>query len=141
MNGKYFIDTSIFASSFDDSNRLKQGIAKRLIRKAIENNEGCISYQVVREFLNIATKKFVVPLTVSDCEDYLNEVLSPLCQVYVDIDLYIRSLDIMERWKYSFYDSLILAASLHADCTILYTEDMQHQQKIQGLTIINPFKQ
>ncbi len=140
MNDKFFLDTNIFAYSFDDSNTLKQDIAKQLIKNAIDDNTGCISYQVVQEFLNIATKKFAVPITVSDCEDYLNEVLSPLCQVYADIDLYIRCFDIMERWKYSFYDSLIITASLHADCSILYTEDMQHQHKIQGLTIINPFK-
>ena len=39
-----------------------------------------------------------------------------------------------------FLDSLIIAAALAADCNILYTEDMQHGQVINGkLTLLNPF--
>jgi len=40
---------------------------------------------------------------------------------------------------FSFYDSLIITASLETECETLYTEDLQHSQKIHGLTIMNPF--
>ena len=44
------------------------------------------------------------------------------------------------RYKFSFYDSIIIAAALDAKCSILYTEDLQHKQIIEKtLTIINPF--
>ena len=46
----------------------------------------------------------------------------------------------MERWGYSHYDSLIIAAALQADCEILYSEDLHHRQKIRDLTIIDPFR-
>jgi len=42
--------------------------------------------------------------------------------------------------RYSFYDSLIISAALKAGCSVLYSEDMQHGQKIHNLTIVNPFK-
>ncbi len=70
---------------------------------------------------------------------YLNSVLSPLCEIYSNIDLYLRSLDFLDRWQFSFYDSLIISAALQSKCKILYTEDLQHQEKIQDLTICNPF--
>ena len=38
-----------------------------------------------------------------------------------------------------FYDSLIVAAALEAGCTRLLSEDLQHGQQIEGLTIENPF--
>ena len=41
--------------------------------------------------------------------------------------------------KYSFYDSLIIAASLRSECEILYSEDLQHGQEVEGVTVMNPF--
>ena len=88
----------------------------------------------------MATRKFAVPLSVQDCEKYLNAVLHPLCEVFTSVELYHRALELMERWQFSFYDSLILASALQANCKILYSEDLHHQQRIQTLTIVNPFR-
>jgi len=139
MNDRYFIDTNIFVYAFDSGNAEKQEIANELIKNALKSNAGCISYQVIQEFINVSTRKFVVPLSIQDCEKYMNSVLSPLCDVFVSIELYSQALDVMDRWKFSFYDSLIVAAALQSDCSILYSEDLQHGQKIEHLTVKNPF--
>ena len=139
MNGKYFIDTNIFVYTFGSSNREKQKLSKDIVRQALENSTGIISYQVIQEFLNVSTKKFKSPLTLADSQRYLNVILEPLCEIFSSIELYHQALDIMERWQYSFYDSLIISAALKADCNIIYSEDLQHSQKIQNVTIINPF--
>ncbi len=140
MSAKYFLDTNIFVYAFDFANPKKQKRANELIKTALENNTGCISFQVIQEFVNVATRKFAIPLSIPDCTKYLNTVLSPLCEVFVSIELYSRTLDVMERWRFSFYDSLIVASALQAGCSILYSEDLQHQQKIEDLVINNPFK-
>ncbi len=139
MNGKFFIDTKIFVYTFDSSNREKQKLSKEIVAQALENSTGIISYQVIQEFLNVSTKKFKSPLTVADCQRYLNVILEPLCEIFSNIELYHQALDVMERWHYSFYDSLIISAALKADCEIIYSEDLHHDQKIQNVTIINPF--
>lgn len=139
MKGKFFLDTNIFIYAFDAATPHKQGIANDLIKSALLDGQGCTSYQVIQEFINVSTKKFSVPLKTADCRKYLEKVLAPICEVFVSIDLYIRALDIAGRWRYSFYDTLIITAALEADCNILYTEDLQHNQKIQSLTIYNPF--
>lgn len=47
---------------------------------------------------------------------------------------------IAECYGFSHFDSLIVATALAADCTTLYTEDLQHGQVIDGrLTLVNPF--
>jgi predicted nucleic acid-binding protein len=138
MKDKYFIDTNIFIYAFDAEPQ-KREKANSLIKTALLEHKGCISSQVIQEFINVSTKKFIVPLSIKDCEKYLKSVLLPLCEIYANYDLYHRALDIMERWHYSFYDSLIIAAALQTDCAVLYSEDLQHQQKIQSLTLINPF--
>jgi predicted nucleic acid-binding protein len=139
MKDKYFLDTNIIIYSFDQVNTLKHRKANQLIKTALIENEGCISYQVIQEFLNVATTKFATPLSALDCQRYLYSVLQPLCQIFASIDLYHNALDVMQRWQYSFYDSLILAAAIQADCRILYSEDLHHKQSIKSLTILNPF--
>ncbi len=139
MKDKYFLDTNILVYSFSSDAPIKQNIARQLIQTALGEQIGCISSQVIQEFLNVSTKKFNPPLTSEDCQKYLNTVLAPLCEVFASIDLYRKTIEISERWKYSFYDSMIISAALYADCSILYSEDMQHEQNIQSLTIVNPF--
>ena len=52
-----------------------------------------------------------------------------------------KAFSISIKYQFSYWDSLIIASALENDCDILYTEDMQHNQKIEdALTIINPFK-
>ena len=139
MNDKFFIDTNILIYSFDKSDPRKQSIAKQIIRNALTNYTGCISYQVIQEFLNVATQKFTTPLTKNDCCKYMTNVLEPLCEVFSSMELYKDALEIKEGWQYSFYDSLILSAALQVNCNMLYTEDLQHEQRIRNLLIINPF--
>jgi predicted nucleic acid-binding protein len=55
------------------------------------------------------------------------------------IDLLKSALELKERCRYSFYDSLIIAAALEADCDLLYSEDLHHGQQIGRLRIVNPF--
>ena len=139
MKDKYFIDTNIFIYSFDKSVPLKQNKAKKLISDGLYSFNGCISYQVIQEFLNVATQKFDVPLSREDCEKYIISVLEPLCEIYSSIELFKDALEIQEGWKYSFYDSLIISAAIKANCRILYSEDLQHNQHIRDLVIKNPF--
>jgi predicted nucleic acid-binding protein len=65
--------------------------------------------------------------------------LEPLCEIHSSIQLYHQALDISERWRYSFYDALIISAALQSSCKILYSEDLQHDQNIHDIRIINPF--
>ncbi len=139
MKDNFFLDTNIFVYSFDRSQPDKQRIAKNSINEALTHKNGSISYQVIQEFLNVASRKFATPLSIEDCQIYLNNVLEPLCSVFSSPELFHHALDISSRWQFSFYDSLIVAAALSVDCRILYTEDLQHNQKIENMLIINPF--
>ena len=137
MSAKHFLDTNIIVYSFESSEKGER--AQSLIKEALIEGTGHIGYQVIQEFINVATKKFSVPMLPEDLKRYLKQVLYPLLSVYSSQELYLSALDISERWQYGFYDSLIIAAALSIDCEILYSEDLQHGQKVFGLQIINPF--
>ncbi len=139
MSDRFFLDTNIIVYSFDERNPSKQMRARELIEMGLKRHNGCISYQVVQEFANVATSKFAVPMSHEDCRHFIDMFLVPMWEVYSSRELISSALDIAERWQYSFYDSLIIAAALDASCDVLYSEDLQHRQKIYQLQIIDPF--
>lgn len=140
MNGE-FIDTNVFIYLFDETNDRKRTIADRIVKTALETRTARISHQVVQETLNVMTRKLPSPMTAENAQRFLVQVLAPLWQIMPNIALYRRGLDVQARYGFSFYDSLIIAAALESGCTRLYSEDLQHGQQIEGLTIENPFKE
>ena len=77
MSVKYFIDTNVFVNSFDVDNPEKQERSKELIQVSLQTSLGLISTQVIQEFLNVATRKFKVPMKPEDGKTYLKLVLNP----------------------------------------------------------------
>ncbi len=140
MNVECFIDTNLFIYQLEALDERKSETADRIIRRGIETRRACISFKVVQECLNTSLRKAEIPLSEEQVRTYLNTVLAPLLRVHASIPLYHRALDVQARYRYSFYDSLIIAAALGAGCTRLYSEDLQDGQKIEGLTIEDPFK-
>jgi predicted nucleic acid-binding protein len=60
--------------------------------------------------------------------------------VLIDVDIIIRATELQERYKYSFWDSLIIASAIGGGAKIIFSEDLADGQTIQGVTIKNPFK-
>ena len=139
MSVECFIDTNLFIYQLEASDERKSATADRIISKGIESHNACISFQVVQECLNTVLRKAEIPLSTDETRQYLDNVLAPLYRVSARISLYRRALDLQVRYRYGFYDSLIVAAALDAGCTRLYSEDLQDGQRIEGLTIENPF--
>jgi len=71
----------------------------------------------------------------------LLECISNCSKVHTNIQSTILlACDITKRYSYSYYDSLIISAALEANCSILYSEDMQNGQIVENtLKIVNPF--
>jgi len=139
MSVERFIDTNVFVYQLERIDLQKAATAERLIAQGIATGTACISFQVVQECLNVALRKAQVVLSAEEMRKYLQSVLAPLFRVQPSIRLYQAALDLQLRYQFSFYDSLIVAAALEAGCRTLYTEDLQHGQRIDGLTIENPF--
>lgn len=139
QRGSFFLDTNVFVYSFDRSDPRKQAIAQRLIQDALRTQRGVVSSQVVQEFLNVALRKFARPMTVSEGREYLKMTLMPLCHHYPSASFYDHALLLEEETGFSFYDALVVAASVELKCTTLLSEDLQHGRTVRGVTILNPF--
>jgi len=136
----FFLDTNIFVYALLASEPLKKQRALQLLEQALGNHSGCISYQVIQEFANVATRKFSQRLTNDECQQFIDAAMQPLNRVGSSTALVNAALTLQNDMRYSFYDSLILASALQAGAATLYTEDLQHNQLIGGtLRIVNPF--
>jgi len=132
---KSFFDSNIIVYCYSATEPDKQ-------KKVFSIIDNCkfpfISSQVLHEFCNVAHKKFHADdINVNTA---LTEI-ERLFYIHLNCITTVREAnDIKHKYKFSFYDSLIIAAALECNCKILYSEDLQHKQVIENsLTIINPF--
>jgi predicted nucleic acid-binding protein len=128
------LDTNVLIYAFG-----KQDDDRKLIAKAIISKCNIISLQVVNETVYVLHRKF----KFSSFE--LDKILEFLKLNFIISDLSINILEltiqISAKYGFSFWDSMMVAAALNNDCSILYSEDMQDKQIIEGrLQIINPFQ-
>ena len=136
-----FLDTNILVYSFDDSAPAKRAIAFQLIENALKTpGSAAISSQVVQEFLNLATRKFAAKMDAPACARYLNLVLLPLCQHYPNALHYQRALQLQARYQLPWYDALIVASAAVLNCSELLSEDFQHGQRFDAISVRNPFR-
>lgn len=135
MKGKYFLDTNILIYLYSTEEK-KQ---KRVLELLQTEDEFVISTQVLSEFCNVLKKKFnftakQLNIVLQDFEK--NFLLHP-----TDIEQIKTALTISDRYKYSFYDALVIAGAIHSGCTLLFSEDLQHGQTILNkVKITNPFR-
>jgi predicted nucleic acid-binding protein len=140
MSAESFLDSNIFIYTFDEVAPEKQQIAQERIRAALKDGSGVISYQVVQEVLNVLTRKLPHAMNAGDATRYLATTLEPLWRVQPSAELFRAGLAVQSRYGFGFYDALIIAAALSAGCARLYSEDLQHGQRIEGLVIEDPFR-
>jgi predicted nucleic acid-binding protein len=129
---KSFFDTNVLLYLLSaDNNKANHA-------EAIIANGGVISVQVLNEFASVASRKLKMPYP--EIRETLL-VVRAVCSIKaITLETHELGLDIAERFRFSLYDSMIVSAALQAGCTVLYSEDMQHGQKIEGqLLITNPF--
>ncbi|MFN8616907.1 MAG: PIN domain-containing protein [Dehalococcoidia bacterium] len=135
-----FLDSNIFVYHIDGYFREKSSLAKALVSDRLADGGAVTSFQVVQETLNVVTRKIAVPITGEQAQIFLDDVLARFWTIMPTARLYGAALRLQSRYGIPFYDSLIVAAALEAGCDRLLSEDFQDGQRIEGLTVVNPFR-
>lgn len=127
-----FFDTNLLLYLFSSSTK-KADTVESLITEG-----GTISVQVLNEFAAVARSK--LNMTITEISETVDTLTQTLKVVPLTLGIHRRGLKLADRYGYSVYDAMILAAALDSGCTQLLTEDLQHQQRIEStLDIVNPF--
>ena len=134
MSARIFADTNIFVyAHLQNENDPRCPKAAELVSVLPLT----ISNQVVHEYYSVMLKnKATDALIQANIKTMLWH-----CDVFcLNLETSVCAFDMRERYRFSWWDSLIVASALETECEQLYTEDMQHGQVIENrLRIINPF--
>ena len=131
---KIFIDSNVLVYLVD------KDISKKEIVISLTTTKCLISTQVVAENMNVCLKKLNLPY--SESVKHANKLLDKYIIKLIHPSTFKIAFHVLEKYKFSFWDSMIIASALENDCGILYSEDLQHNQLIEGkLRIINPFSE
>ena len=134
MRDRIFVDTNVLVYFISNHEQ-----KKLQARDAIySGSEVVVSSQVIGEFINTCLKKKLLGLdaVAEAASDFLRAIEFHAVQETT----ILKALTLVKKHKYSYWDSLIVAAALESGCSILHSEDLQDGQIIAGkLKIVNPF--
>ena len=133
-----FIDTNILVYAYLDNEKEKHDTVVSLFKNKLVRENVFISIQIINEFY-VTLEKYKIPHTKS--VNTLFDISKAMNIVPLDFATVERCFKIKEKYAYAWWDSLILASALENNCSLVYSEDMQHKQVIEKtLTLINPFR-
>lgn len=132
MPVKPFFDTNVIVYAFtsDDARGEKA--------YALMEAGGVISVQVLSELVSVWRHKQRRDwVEIQEGLGVVKSLLDPPTPLTAEV--HNAAVAIARDYGFSIYDGLIVAAALQAGCTTLYSEDLQRQQMVEGLTVRNPF--
>ena len=136
-NPLVFFDTNILLYSIDENDKNKRAIATKILKDAANNKTGIISTQTLQEFFNIAIKK--MNLSKENAKEYVQFFANHFLVSPISAPIVLNAIDISINNQLSIWDSLMLSSANDTGCIILYSEDMNNGQIINGTKILNPF--
>ena len=134
MNDRAFLDTNVLIYA------LARGDPRVTRAQELLAQGGVVSVQILNEFVSVALRKIRMPW--KDMMEAL-DAIRILCPsvVPIAVETHEVALRIAQKYGYGIYDALVAASALEADCSTLYSEDLQDGQRIDNrLTIRNPFQ-
>ena len=133
MSTPRFFDTNVLIYAYTTGDVLNERARELLL------DGGVISVQSLNEFASVARAKlaFKWPQIQVAIDNIL--VLCPNPRP-LTVETHLRAVEISQKYGFSIWDGLIVAAAIEAKCSTLLTEDLQHGQIVDGLRIENPFR-
>ena len=134
-----FVDTNvlIYAAGLHGEDDIRTRLARAIMGGHADLG---MSVQVIREFFDASTRRARIShLSDEEAITFVDEWRKAVTMIDLTPALFDAAIAIRARYGYRYYDCEIIAAALSLGCDTLYSEDMQHGQIIDGLTIINPF--
>ncbi|MGH9621627.1 MAG: PIN domain-containing protein [Bryobacteraceae bacterium] len=136
MNAPVFVDTNVFIYALDQGDPKKQTAARAWRDEMWRSRRGRISFQVLQEFYAKVVQKRIQAAQQARSEIQDLMAWQP---VVIDGAAMENAWKIQDRYRFSFWDALIVAAAKSASCRYLLTEDLQAGQELDGLLVVNPF--
>ena len=137
-DGLEFVDTNVLLYAYDRSAGARHERAAQLVGALGADRRGAISIQVLQEFYVNATRKIAEPLDHGVAVDRLRALRCWPLHVPQGDDV-IDAAELAHRGQVPFWDAMIIRSAAALGCPVLWSEDLSHGQRIDGVTVRNPF--
>ena len=134
---KVFLDTNIVVYANDTRDKQKQDKALQLITGLMKAKTGTISTQILQEYTFVAIKKLHQDYSIILRQLKLLESFEVVRQ---SPEMIRRAVELMQSYKIGFWDSCIISNAEYANCSLIYSEDLNAGQYYSGIRVENPFQ-
>lgn len=137
MTARLCLDTNVLIYALDPAEPMKRKVSADLLRMTISNHTLTLSPQSLNEAYRVLThrRQIMPPAAV---RSFLS-TLAPWAVAPLDGDTTVRAWAVQDEAKTSWWDSLMLAAALRAQCGLFLSEDLVDGMEVSGMRIANPF--
>jgi predicted nucleic acid-binding protein len=138
LTARVFVDTNVLVYLRDSTEPDKQRRAAEWLGHLWESGSGRLSLQVLQEYYVTMTRKLEPGLPEEEARDDV-ATLGTWSPLVPDMELMESAWAEQDRYGFTFWDALIVAAARRLGCAVLLTEDLQDGQDLGGMVVRNPF--
>ena len=133
-----FVDTNLLIYGIDPQETKRRRVAGDLLTNLADTDTLVLSPQSLNECYRALTERRGL-LPRNAARAYI-VYLRRFCAAPYDFDVTQRAWRIQDQHGFSWWDCMLLASASLAGCDLFFSEDMQHERVVDGLTILNPFQ-
>ena len=137
MNVRSFFDTNVLVYSDDNGAPAKQRRALELVAEHRRAGTGVVSLQILQEYFVTVTRKLHVDARIARRKVELFAEFDVAKPEITDI---LAAIDLHRLHGFSFWDALVLRTAKQTGCSVVLSENFQEAREIDGLRVLNPFR-
>lgn len=133
------IDTNLLIYLYDQNEPAKQAQARFVLGKLREAGDGRLSIQSLSEFANIAPKKLPLFVPIAAVGEHVRMLAGTWRVHQVTPAIVAEASRAVAEYKLPFYDAQIWACAKFNEIPLVFSEDFQDGQILEGVRFVNPF--
>jgi predicted nucleic acid-binding protein len=138
MTGMVFVDANVFLYADDEGEPVRQPRAYDWVSHLWHTGLGRTSLQVLSEYYVNLKRKAAPGLSAEEAWERVAR-FQRWKPHPVDEQVFRLARQIEQRWRLSWWDSMVVAAAQLQGCAVLLTEDLQDGAVYGGVTVRSPF--
>jgi predicted nucleic acid-binding protein len=136
---RILIDTNVMVYLFDAHDHQRQDQATLVLRHLEKTNQGQLSAQCLAEFINATTRGIQPFLSNSEAFLHVQRWMSAYPVLPVTDSIVLEAARGARDYNLAYYDAQIWASAHLNQIAVIFSEDFQDGQILEGVHFINPF--
>jgi predicted nucleic acid-binding protein len=133
------VDTNMLVYFYDHNSPEKQECSDLVLNRLRETGLGRLSTQNLAEFVNAAMRKLDPPLTAAQALEQVSIFVANWPVLDLTPQIVLEAARGLRDHRLAYYDAQIWAAARLNQIPVLFSEDFQDGQILEGVRFVNPF--